>query len=72
MKCSGAFVHRFRFENHWQLLQHLDRRSQAEQSKIAGIAEIRLWSAAGEIGVSCVLYDRFPNFLENADCRIID
>ena len=39
IKCSVAFVHRFRFENHWQLLQHLDRRSQAEQSKIAGIAE---------------------------------
>ena len=37
IKCSVAFVHRFRFENHWQLLQHLDRRSQAEQSKIAGI-----------------------------------
>ena len=35
IKCSVAFVHRFRFENHWQLLQHLDRRSQAEQSKTA-------------------------------------
>ena len=40
IKCSVAFVHRFRFENHWQLLQHLDRRSQAEQSKIAGIGEL--------------------------------
>ena len=37
IKCSVAFVHRFRFENHWQLLQHLERRSQAEQSKTAGI-----------------------------------
>eukprot|EP01045_Picozoa_sp_COSAG04_P004645 COSAG04_NODE_205_length_20393_cov_45.275796_11_plen_184_part_00 len=42
MKCSVAFVHRFRFENHWQLLQHLDRRSQAEQSKIAGIVESKI------------------------------
>ena len=41
IKCSVAFVHRrFRFENHWQPLQHLDRRSQAEQSKIAGIGEL--------------------------------
>ena len=42
IKCSVAFVHRFRFENHWQLLQHLERRSQAEQSKTAGIAQSRL------------------------------
>ena len=40
IKCSVAFVHRFRFENHWQLLQHLERRSQAEQSKTAGIGEL--------------------------------
>ena len=36
IKCSVAFAHRFRFENRWQLLPQLDRRSQAEQSKIAG------------------------------------
>ena len=53
IKCSVAFVHRFRFENHWQLLQHrCDRRSQypgtvdselsqAEQSKNAGIEDDR-------------------------------
>ena len=37
IKCSVAFACSFLLRNHWRLLQHLDRRSQAEQSKIAGI-----------------------------------
>ena len=37
IKCSVAFACSFLLRNHWWLLQHLDRRSQAEQSKIAGI-----------------------------------
>ena len=40
IKCSVAFACSFLLRNHWQLLQHLDRRSQAEQSKIAGIGEL--------------------------------
>ena len=39
IKCSGAFACSFMLRNHWRLLQHLDRRSQAEQSKIAGIGK---------------------------------
>ena len=40
IKCSVAFACSFLLRNHWRLLQHLDRRSQAEQSKIAGIGEL--------------------------------
>ena len=40
IKCSVAFACSFLLRNHWRLLQHLDRRSQAEQSKITGIGEL--------------------------------
>ena len=52
IKCSVAFVHRFRFENHWQLLQHLERRSQAEQSKTAGIVRSKRSFATAKINFS--------------------
>ena len=40
IECSVPFACSFLLRNHWRLLQHLDRRSQAEQSKIAGIGEL--------------------------------
>ena len=50
IKCSVAFACSFLLRNHWRLLQHLDRRSQAEQSKIAGIGSIELILSAGPGG----------------------
>eukprot|EP01045_Picozoa_sp_COSAG04_P008533 COSAG04_NODE_474_length_13783_cov_18.185691_12_plen_105_part_00 len=42
IKCSVAFACSFLLRNHWRLLQHLDRRSHAEQSKIADCSKSRL------------------------------
>ena len=47
IKCSVAFACSFLLRNHWRLLQHLDRRSQAEQSKIAGIDTFAFASQPG-------------------------